>query len=76
MNGKRKRTSMRLKLASSEQLAIVFIVCMLASAALIWIVCSRFEAKVFNRLTGAHTTTCDAMWVELRVQDSAKSLPR
>lgn len=37
-----------------------------------WITKSYFEAETYNRLTGAHTTAWDAMWVELRVQDSAK----
>lgn len=38
-----------------------------------WIVNSHFESKTYNKLTGAHTTTWDAMWVELRVQDSPKN---
>ena len=29
---------------------------------------STQEARAFNRLTGAHATTWDAMWTELRVQ--------
>lgn len=33
---------------------------------------SYFESKTYNKLTGAHTTTWDAMWVELRVQDAPK----
>lgn len=37
-----------------------------------WIISSHFEAKAYNRLTGAQTTTWDAMWLELRVQDSPK----
>lgn len=37
-----------------------------------WVVSSHFEAKSYNRLTGAHATTWDAMWVELRVQDTPK----
>ena len=28
------------------------------------------EAKTFNRLTGSSVTTWDAMWVNLRIQDS------
>ena len=27
------------------------------------------ESKTYNKLTGAHTTWWDALWVELRVQD-------
>lgn len=30
------------------------------------------ESQTYNRLTGAHTTWWDALWVELRVQDSPK----
>lgn len=33
--------------------------------------CSEYhESKIYNRLTGARTTWWDALWVELRVQDS------
>jgi len=35
-----------------------------------WIGSSYFESQTYNRLTGAHTTTWDAMWVELRVMDA------
>jgi len=28
------------------------------------------ESATYNRLTGAHTTWWDAVWVELRVQDN------
>ncbi len=34
-----------------------------------WIFSSSMEAKAYNRLTGAHATTWDAMWVQLRVQE-------
>lgn len=30
------------------------------------------ESRTYNRLTGANTTTWDAMWVELRVQGVPK----
>ncbi len=33
---------------------------------------ARMESATFNRLTGAHTTTWDAMFVELRVMESPK----
>jgi hypothetical protein len=39
---------------------------------MIWVVSSWQEAKAYNRLTGAHATTWDAMWVELRVQSQPK----
>jgi len=35
---------------------------------IIWICCIN-ESATYNRLTGAHTTAWDAMWVELRIQD-------
>jgi hypothetical protein len=31
--------------------------------------CAYMEARTYNKLTGAHVTTWDAMWVDLRVQD-------
>jgi hypothetical protein len=31
-----------------------------------------FESRAYNRLTGAHTTYWDAVWLELRVQDQPK----
>lgn len=37
----------------------------------IWVVSSSFEARAFNRNTGAHATTWDAMWTELRVMRNA-----
>jgi hypothetical protein len=33
-----------------------------------WVFSSAQEANAFNRLTGGHATTWDAMWAELRVQ--------
>lgn len=30
---------------------------------------AKMESETYNRLTGAHTTTWDALWVELRVQE-------
>ena len=36
------------------------------------IVPAYFEAKTYNKLTGANATTWDALWVELRVQNSTK----
>lgn len=37
-----------------------------------WIGLSYMEARTFERLTGKHVTTWDAMWVELRVQEPVK----
>ena len=33
---------------------------------------SKMESDTYNKLTGASTTWKDALWVELRVQDSSK----
>lgn len=37
-----------------------------------WIFTSHHESKVYNRLTGANTTTYDAMFVQLRVVEPFK----
>lgn len=37
-----------------------------------WATASYFEAQAFNHATGKSVTTWDAMWIELRVQESAK----
>jgi hypothetical protein len=36
-----------------------------------WLAPSYFEARTYRKLTGADVTMWDAMWVQLRVQDSA-----
>lgn len=48
---------------------ILFVVVGLPS---FWVIASALEARAYNRLTGAHATTWDAMWVELRVQGEPK----
>lgn len=37
----------------------------------VWIFKSHMESKTYNKLTGAKTTTWDALWVELRVTGTA-----
>ena len=37
-----------------------------------WSGTSYFEAQAYNRLTGSHVTTWDAMFVDLRVQAEPK----
>ncbi len=37
-----------------------------------WISSSYFEARAYNRVTGAHVSTFDAMFIELRVQEGPK----
>jgi hypothetical protein len=37
-----------------------------------WVFPSYMEARAYNHATGAHVSTWDAMFVDLRVQDGAK----
>ena len=37
-----------------------------------WVFSSSMEAAAYNRVTGKHVSTWDAMWIELRVQESVK----
>lgn len=53
---------------TDTKFAFTLSVCSLALLAAAWIVSSTMEARAFERLTGNHVTTWDAMWVELRVQ--------
>jgi hypothetical protein len=50
-------------------LALVILVSVLCGA---YVFSSYQEAKVYTKLTGKNVTTWDALWVDLRVQDSAK----
>lgn len=53
----------------SSALLIVFMLALFAGLlALKWFSAIQ-ESRTYNRLTGAETTTWDALWVELRVQD-------
>lgn len=38
----------------------------------IWIIKSYNEARVYNKICHTNVTTWDAMWIELRVQDTPK----
>ena len=51
---------------------ILMFILMAAAAISGWVFFSAQESAAFNRITGASTTTWDAMWVELRVQESPK----
>lgn len=51
-------------------LALICVILFALSGALIG---AHMESKTYNRLTGAQTTTWDALWVELRVQDQPSS---
>lgn len=57
---------------SDIKLAAVMLLIVAVVGGGIWVGASYFEAKAFNRITGAHVTTWDAMWVSLRVQEGAK----
>lgn len=48
----------------------------LIGAILLGLLSAHMESQTYNKLTGAHTTTWDAMWVELRVQDDPKQDPK
>lgn len=48
---------------------VVFVVALLIGG---WVFQSSMEAHTYQRLTGKHVTTWDAMWVELRVQEPVK----
>ncbi len=50
--------------------AFAIIAILLASAA--WVVHSHFEARAYNRQTGAAVSTWDAMFLDLRVQAGPK----
>jgi len=41
------------------------------SAVASWVVHSKFEADAFNEITGKNVSTWNAMWIQLRVQESA-----
>lgn len=61
----------RERLISSREMKLALLV--LAGLVLLLVsvgwFCSYMEARTYNKLTGAHVTTWDAMWVDLRVQD-------
>ena len=50
------------------------VLCVLLFAIIIggWVGYSFFEAKTYNKITGSNLTTFDAMFVELRIQESVK----
>ena len=55
-----------------EIIIVIAIVAILFSMTAMPIISAHMESKTYNKLTGAHTTWWDAMWVELRVQDAPK----
>ena len=51
---------------------IIFTVLGVAALVAACLIQPYMESKMYNKLTGAHTTMWDAMWVELRVQESPR----
>lgn len=56
----------------TEVFVILAIIAVLFSMTVLPIISAHMESKTYNKLTGAHTTWWDAMWVELRVQDAPR----
>ena len=38
----------------------------------LWVLSSGAEARAFERVTGKHVSTWDAMWLDLRVQEQTE----
>jgi len=38
----------------------------------VWVFKSHMESKIYNRMTGAHTTTWEALWIEFRINSSPR----
>lgn len=51
---------------------LVWIAIILVAGLLWWVGTSHFEARAYERITGKHVSTFDAMFVSLRVQSEAK----
>lgn len=56
---------------AADKAAILVALTFVLGAAAFWVGQSYFEAQSFNRLTGNNVSTWDAMFVSLRVQESA-----
>ena len=55
-----------------EKLTIAAFVALLLAAPCVAVFQAKMESATYNKLTGAQTTWWDALWVELRVQDTPK----
>lgn len=51
---------------------VAVLVAVLAFVVVPWVVSSFFEARAFNEITGKSVTTWQAMFVDLRVQETVK----
>lgn len=50
---------------------VLFLLCVLGAIG-ITVFSAYQESRTYNKLTGAHTTWWDALWVELRVQNETE----
>lgn len=55
-----------------EKATIGLLIVFFVIAFLIAVVQAHMEAKTYNKVTGNNVTWWDAMWIDLRVQDSPK----
>lgn len=53
--------------------ALLLIACIIALVVGAVVASAHFESAAYNRLTGANTTWWDAVWLDLRVQDTPKA---
>jgi len=53
--------------------AVALILAILALVLPLWVVRSYYEAQAFERVTGKHVLTWDAMFLDLRVQEPAQA---
>lgn len=56
-----------------ELLCAICVIGVLVVVLMNFLIQPYMESMTYNKLTGAKTTTWDAMWVELRVQDQAST---
>lgn len=61
----------RLKRDDTAAVYYMLLAALAVLLAVTWLLAAQ-ESRTFNRLTGAHTTAWDALWVELRVQDGVQ----
>ncbi len=57
---------------TEERSIVILAGAVLAVVILSWALVSCFEACAFERVTGKHVSTWDAMFLDLRVQEPAK----
>ena len=55
-----------------DLMVILIILIFVLGGPICWVTSSYFESQSYNRLTGAHTTTWDAMFLQLRVMEPVK----